>query len=74
MAYVDGAFRGEGLWTLEESGADTRLRYRWRVTSSGALRLFGRFLPIAKSHSETMQAGFDGLERLLAGHSQPPAS
>lgn len=74
VAYVDGAFRGEGLWTIEPLGIATRLTYRWHVRPSGALRLLAPFLPIAKSHSETMSACFDGLGRYVAGVHQTPLS
>ena len=31
IKYVKGAFRGEGLWKLEEINGKTKLSFRWRV-------------------------------------------
>ena len=69
VEYIGGAFRGEALWGFEGIDGKTRLSLRWRTTPAGVLRALARFLPIEKSHSDTMKAGFEGLRGFLAGRS-----
>ena len=64
--YVEGAFRGEGLWKFESLEGKTRLSFRWRTSPSGLLlRILAPFLPIEKSHSDVMKAGFNNLNKFL---------
>jgi ribosome-associated toxin RatA of RatAB toxin-antitoxin module len=64
--YVKGAFRGEGLWKFESLDSNTKLSYRWRTSPSGLLlRIMAPFLPVKKSHSDFMKAGYEGLNRFL---------
>ena len=64
--YVEGAFRGEGLWKFESLEGKTKLSYRWRTSPSGLLlRIMAPFLPIEKSHSDVMKAGFNNLKKFL---------
>jgi hypothetical protein len=71
VAYVEGSFRGEGLWTMGPTEGGTRLRYRWQVRPTGILRVLARLLPIGRSHSDTMRACFDNLNRYLADLDHP---
>jgi uncharacterized protein YndB with AHSA1/START domain len=66
VEYIGGAFRGEALWRFEPEDGTTRLSLRWRTTPSGALRVLSRVLPVAKSHSETTEIGFENLNAFLA--------
>jgi len=43
LEYVEGAYRGEGIWTFEPVDGKTRLRFRWRVQPTGWLRWLLRF-------------------------------
>ena len=63
--YVGGAFRGEGLWKFESVEGKTKLSYRWRTSPSGFLQIFAPFLPVKKSHSDVMKAGFNNLNKFL---------
>ena len=64
--YVDGAFRGEGIWKLEAANGNTKLSYRWRYRPSGMLlRLFAPIINIPTKHSEVMKAGFAALNEYL---------
>jgi ribosome-associated toxin RatA of RatAB toxin-antitoxin module len=64
--YVEGAFRGEGLWKFESLEGKTKLSFRWRTSPSGLLlRILAPFLPIEKSHSDVMKAGFNNLNKFL---------
>jgi hypothetical protein len=66
VEYVEGAFRGEGIWTFEPVDGKTRVRFRFRVQPSGwLLRLMAPFVNIAQSHHEVMKAGFEGLNQYL---------
>ena len=66
VEYVEGAFRGEGIWTFEPVDGKTRLRFRWRVRPSGwLLRLLAPFIDIGQSHHEVMKAGFEGLNQYV---------
>ncbi|MFA5386030.1 MAG: SRPBCC family protein, partial [Eubacteriales bacterium] len=56
MHYIDGAFRGEGLWKLEALNGKTKISFRWRVCPVWwSLRIFGPVLPVEKNHSKVMQ-------------------
>jgi len=64
--YVKGAFRGEGLWKFESLEGKTKLSYRWRTSPSGLIfRIISPFLPVKKSHSDTMKTGYDNLNKFL---------
>ena len=64
--YVEGAWRGEGLWKLEAKDGKTKLSYRWRASPSGLLlRIMAPFVNVPKAHSDVMKAGFDGLNEHL---------
>ena len=65
VEYVGGAFRGEALWKFEGVNGKTRLRLRWRTSPSGVLRALAPFLPVEKSHSDTMKVGFENLSAFL---------
>ena len=66
LAYCEGAFLGEGLWTLESADDQTRLRYRWRADPNGwLLKSLAPVIPVAKSHSDVMAAGFANLNKSL---------
>jgi ribosome-associated toxin RatA of RatAB toxin-antitoxin module len=66
VQYVEGAFRGEGLWRLEPTEGNTRVSFRWRTDPSGGLlfRIMARFF-LPKAHSDVMKAGFAGLKKYL---------
>ena len=66
VEYVDGDFKGEGIWTLEPLGDRTLLRFRWRVRPQRwLLRMLSRFMDIGKMHSEVMKRGFEGLNQYV---------
>lgn len=67
LQYVEGDIRGEGTWTLEPEGNQTRLRFRWCVRPHRLLfRLLAPFVDFGRTHSEVMQVGFVRLDRYLA--------
>lgn len=65
--YVEGAFRGEGLWKLEAMETNTKVSFRWRANLAGGplFRIMGRFVNVPKHHSDVMKAGFEGLNEHL---------
>jgi len=63
--YVGGAFRGEGLWTLEAIGENTKVSYHWRTRPCGLLRILAPFINIPKQHSALMKAGFASLNEYV---------
>jgi hypothetical protein len=66
VEYVAGAFRGVGIWRFEGVDGKTKVSYRWRTSPSGfVLRVLAPLLPIAKSHSDVMKEGFNGLNGYL---------
>ena len=66
VEYFEGDFRGEGIWTFELLDDHTLLRFRWHVVPHRRLfRVLSPFVDIGKAHSETMKAGFEGLNRYL---------
>ena len=69
--YVQGWFRGEGVWRFDPVDGGTRLRYDWQARPAGLLRLLAPLLPVEKGHRESMHACFAGLQRHLA---EAPAS
>jgi len=65
--YVEGAFRGEGLWKLTAQENGTNVSYRWRVRPKGLLPwVIALAFDAPKAQSEIMKAGFRALERHLA--------
>ena len=69
VEFVEGAYRGEGIWIFEPVDGKTRLRYRWRVQPTGWLRWLLRLAPASerkgRSHHEVMKAGFEGLNQYV---------
>ena len=66
VSYVEGAFRGEGLWRFRSHKGRTMLSYRWQTSPVGwFLQIIGPFLPVKQSHSKLMQAGFENLNKYL---------
>ncbi|MBT3179176.1 MAG: SRPBCC family protein [Desulfobacula sp.] len=64
--YIEGAFRGESIYKLEDIEGKTKLSLRWRVKPSGLVfKIFAPFFPIEKSHSDVMQYGFKNLNKYL---------
>lgn len=66
IEYTGGAFRGAAQWKLESTTGGTRLRLRWCTTPAGRLGALAPFLPIEKSHSDTMAVGFQNLGEYVA--------
>jgi hypothetical protein len=71
--YTEGAFRGEATWSFEGIDGGTLLRRRWRTKPAGALRTLAPLLPVSKSHSKTMEAGFERLAAYLQRTRTSPA-
>jgi uncharacterized protein YndB with AHSA1/START domain len=67
IEYIDGAFRGTAQWRLEAKDGGTLLRLRWRTTPVGRLGALAAFLPIERSHSDSVVAGFENLRAHLGG-------
>lgn len=65
IEYVENAFRGAAQWTFEGVGDKTELSQCWQTTPAGMLRSLAPFLPVAKSHSDTMEVGFENLQAFL---------
>jgi uncharacterized protein YndB with AHSA1/START domain len=65
--YIEGAFRGEGLWKLEAIEGNTKVSFRWRTNLAGGLlfRIMRLFINVPKHHSDVMKAGFEGLNEHL---------
>ena len=64
--YVEGHFRGEGVWKLEAVDRNTRLSYHWSCRPSGLLmRILGPLVNIPKGHSEVVKVGFAALSEYL---------
>jgi ribosome-associated toxin RatA of RatAB toxin-antitoxin module len=64
--YVEGAFRGEGLWKLEAAGEDTKVSFRWHCRPGTLLvKIMSPFVNVPKSHSEFMKAGFASLNEYV---------
>lgn len=73
-AYVDGAFKGEGLLSFDPVPAGTHVRYHWRARPGNlSCRLLALVTDLAKGHSQLMQHGFAGLATYLgAGQRAEP--
>ena len=70
VEYISGSLRGEGLWKFESLDGKTKISYRWQTSPAGLfLRVFSPFLPVKKSHSNVMKAGFENLNNFLDGTS-----
>jgi hypothetical protein len=65
--YVEGAFRGEGLWKFEAIRGNTKASFRWHANLAGGLllRIMALFVNVSKAHSDVMKAGFEGLNEHL---------
>jgi hypothetical protein len=73
VQYVEGDIRGEGTWTLEPEGTQTRLRFRWRVRPyRWVFRLLAPFVDFGRMHSEVMQIGFVRLGQYLGQRPDSP--
>jgi len=71
VEYVEGALRGEGLWKFPSQKGKTKISYRWQTKPAGwFLRIIGPFLPVRKSHSKVMKAGFENLNNFLSEKSK----
>ena len=69
--YVEGAFRGEYVWTFENVDGFTKLSFHWRTRPAELLlQILAPFLPIEKNHSDTIQAGFKNLNLFLGQKQQ----
>lgn len=61
-AYVDGAFRGEGVLSFAAVPAGTHVRYHWRARPGNlACRLLALVTDLPTGHSQLMHHGFAGL-------------
>lgn len=65
--YVEGPFRGEGLWKFKAIEGKTKLSYRWRADLAGGLllRIMAPFVNVPKAHSDVIKAGFEGIKEHL---------
>ena len=64
-----GDLTGTGIWTFEQNGSGTYVRYNWKVSITKKwMNIFEPILkPIYKwNHDKVMQAGYDGLVKRLA--------
>lgn len=62
----EGAFIGEGTWTLLPENGGTHLSYRWIAEPSGIMfKLAAPFVNAGKIHSGVMKKGFEALNRYL---------
>ena len=69
--YVEGTFNGEGFWKFDHFKDKTKLSYRWRTSPSALfMRIFAPFLPVAKSHSDSIKIGFKNLNEFLKEKSE----
>lgn len=65
VEYVDGDFRGTGLWHFEPVPGGTRVSFRWQPIPTR--RLFRWFAPIVqRNHSRVMRLGFRALDAHLS--------
>ena len=74
IEYIGGSFRGEALWRFEEVDGQTNLSQCWRTKPAGALRILAPLLSIARSHSDTMRAGFARLRAFLEAQRRESAA
>jgi uncharacterized protein YndB with AHSA1/START domain len=73
--YVDGAFQGEGLWTIERVENGTRLRLRWRTEPATLMtKVASRFVDVGKGHSLVMHRGFANLAEYLSSRARTAKS
>ena len=64
--YVSGVFTGEGTWKFQEENGGTKVKFRWQVSPASLLmKIMATFMNVPKSHSKTMRAGFENLQRHL---------
>lgn len=69
VEYVDGAYVGDGIWSFEPAGNETRVGFHWHVQPHGWLRWFvltdWQRKTIGEIQHQVMQAGFERLDRFL---------
>ena len=66
VQYVSGVFTGEGTWEFQEENGETKVKFRWQVSPASLLmKIMATFMNVPKSHSKTMRAGFENLQRHL---------
>jgi ribosome-associated toxin RatA of RatAB toxin-antitoxin module len=66
VSYTKGAFKGEGIWELKQTGDTTKLTFRWLTSPNSILiKIIAPFFPITKDHSAVMQKGFKNLKEML---------
>ncbi len=63
-----GQLEGKGIWTFEEAGPVTHVRYDWIVKTNKAWMNW--LTPIARpffewNHEKVMRAGYEGMQRVL---------
>ncbi len=64
VEYVEGDFRGDGLWRFEAVPEGTRISLRWQpLPTRWLLRVLSRV--VVKNHSRVMQLGFAALDAHL---------
>lgn len=68
LRYIDGDYRGTGIWTLSPRGPATELSYRIDLEiADRRLAFFSYIVSIAALHSWLMRRIFAGLARQVAG-------
>lgn len=66
VKYVKGAFKGEGLWKIENINGKTKLSFRWSVRHAQLfLRIMAPFVSVEKRHSDLMKVMFNGFNKYL---------
>jgi uncharacterized protein YndB with AHSA1/START domain len=66
LAYIEGAFAGEGTWRFEPDAGGTRLSLRWNTRPGTRLmRVASRLMDVSKVHRKVMVAGFAAIRRHL---------
>ena len=68
VGIAEGELNGTGRWQLSQKGAVTRVQYNWDVSTNK--RILNLLAPIARpifswNHNKVMEAGGEGLARLL---------
>ena len=64
--YVEGAFRGEGVWKFEAVDGNTKISFHWRASPSTLLlRILAPLVNIPKQHSALMKKLFASLNEYV---------